>query len=311
MRASVCTGVSDCFSIPFALSRPDLFLWVRFVLEIHLVLNLLLCCATLIGISRGKSEQTATTRQRNPAGGGAEKSGKDGPGQATPIASKRPSTASAKRGPLGKADGVAGYPMGFADVVPTVVSHIWSAGGLVPDMIVLVKVLALTVSIGTNIMLPDVFDEWMAVFYLAFTGTASMTCGLPFKHNVVVSSVVLLFGVPFLLWRGSDWPSKMHNTLMVVVLTCASLYMTFFFDQAVRAQFRLYVVFRLERRRVLGILLNLLPEDIAKRMLRHAGRLPSEVRRAVVLQLDLWSVVSALLLYCCWTSASRTRRRDG
>ena len=45
---------------------------------------------------------------------------------------------------------------------------------------------------------------------------------------------------------------------------------------------------RLERRRVRDILLNLLPKDIANRMLRHAGRLPSEVRRAVVLQLDMW-----------------------
>ena len=116
--------------------------------------------------------------------------------------------------------------------------------GLAANLIVLVKVMALTVSVGINMVLPHMFDEWMAVFYLAFTGTASMTSGLPFRQNVVVCAIVLFCGVPFLLLRGSDWATMTHNVLMVAVLTCASLIMSFLFDQAVRAQFRQYVVFK-------------------------------------------------------------------
>jgi len=163
----------------------------------------------------------------------------------------------------------------------------WLSEDLVANLIVGSKVMALSVSVGINRVLPEAFDEWMAIFFLGFTGAACMTSGLPFKHNVIVCAAVCTCVVPFTLSRGSDWGVKMHGLLVVGVLTAASLIMTFFFDQALRAQFRLYVVFRLERRRVREILLNLLPRDIANRMLRHAGRLPSDVRRAVVLQLDL------------------------
>jgi len=67
--------------------------------------------------------------------------------------------------------------------------------------LLLLKVLALSVTIGVNIALPVVFDAWMAVLLLAFTATHTMTSGLSFRFNLILVGAVLMCGVPFLLSR--------------------------------------------------------------------------------------------------------------
>jgi len=62
------------------------------------------------------------------------------------------------------------------------------------------------------------------------------------------------------------------------VLGISSLMMAKSVDTVVRHQFRLHCIHILERRKTRELLLNLLPTDIADRMLRVSSRLPSDVR---------------------------------
>lgn len=108
-----------------------------------------------------------------------------------------------------------------------------------------------------------------------------------YKHSVLLSSALILVGVPALVVRQADYTTRFANVFTVGMLVVASQFMCNLFNNVVRAQFRLQCIFQFEKRRTQEILLNLLPGDIAKRMVRSSSRLPADVRRAVVLQLDL------------------------
>jgi len=62
------------------------------------------------------------------------------------------------------------------------------------------------------------------------------------------------------------------------MLGISSLMMAKSVDTVVRHQFRLHCIYILERRKTRDLLLNLLPKDIADRMLSVSSRLPSDVR---------------------------------
>jgi len=108
-----------------------------------------------------------------------------------------------------------------------------------------------------------------------------------YTHSVLLSSALILVGVPALVVRQADYTTRFANVFTVGMLVVASQFMCNLFNNVVRAQFRLQCIFQFEKRRTQEILLNLLPGDIAKRMVRSSSRLPADVRRAVVLQLDL------------------------
>jgi class 3 adenylate cyclase len=125
------------------------------------------------------------------------------------------------------------------------------------------------------------------VFSLAFTAAHTMLCGMKYTHSMLLSIALLLVGVPALMSRQLEFEKRMSNLFTVSVLVISSHLMSTVFNDVVRAQFRLQCVFQFEKRRTRDILLNLLPDDIAKRMVRSSSRLSADVRRAVVLQLDL------------------------
>ena len=108
-----------------------------------------------------------------------------------------------------------------------------------------------------------------------------MLCGMKYTHSMLLSIALLLVGVPALMSRQLEFEKRMSNSFTVSVLVISSHLMSTVFNDVVRAQFRLQCVFQFEKRRTRDILLNLLPDDIAKRMVRSSSRLSADVRRAV------------------------------
>ena len=115
----------------------------------------------------------------------------------------------------------------------------------------------------------------------------TIICGMMYTHSTLLSSALILVGVPALVVRQTEYATRLGNLFTVGMLVMASQFMCNLFNNVVRAEFRLQCIFQFEKRRTQDILLNLLPGDIAKRMVRSSSRLPADVRRAVVLQLDL------------------------